>query len=195
MKNPIAGNVKTRLGKWMGNHSALDIYYELVRQTRQLALQFNGSKYLYYSDYIDQNDLWSNSEFQKHLQNGEDLGERMANAFKEVCRIHSHAVIIGIDCPYLTLSHLTNAIDSLKSNQVVIGPAQDGGYYLLGMNEFNPFLFKEINWGSNKVFTQTLQRAEDQNLSVAQMEILSDIDIPADWENWLRYKSRDVTRS
>ena len=195
MKNPIIGNVKTRLGNTVGDAIALDIYLELLNYTHQLALQFKGPRYLFYSDLIDYHDMWSNNSFHKLQQKGKNLGERMMNAFDQVCSLHPISIIIGVDCPYILPSHLDSAFDSLKLHQVVIGPAVDGGYYLLGTRGFYPQLFKDISWSTNKVLKQTLQRAADHNLSVAQMEILSDIDTVADWKKWLRFKSQKTAEN
>lgn len=184
-KNPVPGKVKTRLARDLGNQEAYDIYLRLVARTRQTALGLPTDRFLYYSDFIDTTDQWPAAHFQKRLQRGADLGDRMRNAFEEVLGGgFDRAVIIGTDCPAITPALLAEAFEKLQSGSLVVGPALDGGYYLLGMRGFFPTLFEHIDWSTEKVLDQTLQRAGALNLIPAFLPALSDIDTIEDWERF-----------
>lgn len=185
IKNPIEGKVKTRLGRVVGEDEALRIYLELCKLTRKCVDDFPGVKYLFYSDEIISADEWSEESYNKQKQQGKDLGERMLNAFKLVFSQHNRIIIIGSDCPYLKKSHLLQALETLEKVNCVIGPARDGGYYLLGLNKMIPELFKDKRWSSKYLFAETLDTLKELNHSVSFLEALEDIDDISDWE---RYK-------
>lgn len=182
VKNPELGKVKTRLAISMGDKKALEIYNKLLAYTKEILLHLsNVKKCIYYSSFIDRKDDWINDQFEKHIQSKGDLGERMNNAFSEVFDSCEHVIIIGSDCPQLTASHLNDAFESLKNHNVVIGPSQDGGYYLLGMDKHYPELFQGIEWSTNTVLSATIQKAKDKHLKISELETLSDIDFEEDW--------------
>lgn len=185
IKNPVLSRVKTRLAKTLGERTALEIYRQLLSVCRGIADQYKGPKYLYYSDEMDNNDGWNNGHYHKRVQCGNTLGERMFNAFADVFKQHSKAMIIGSDCPYLELQHLKEACEKIETCECVLGPTQDGGYYLLGMNDLYPELFDSIPWSQPSVLSTTLSRISDSGLSYALLEKLEDIDTEEDWE---RYK-------
>ena len=182
IKNPELGKVKTRLAISMGDNKALEIYNKLVDYTKEVLLQLsNVKKYVYYSSFIDRQDDWNNDHFEKHVQSTGDLGTRMNTSFSEVFESCDHVIIIGSDCPQLTSSHINDAFSRLRNHNVVIGPSQDGGYYLLGMNKHYPELFQGIEWSTNTVFSDTLQIAKNKGLTISELETLSDIDYEEDW--------------
>ena len=136
IKNPRLGYVKTRLAASVGNEAALQIYHILLEKTREAALGSEAERWLWYSDEIPENDDWSANLFNKKLQPGGDLGNRMSGAFNAAFEAGAQkVVIIGSDCPEVTGELLEEAFDQLASNDVVIGPTFDGGYYLLGMSQ------------------------------------------------------------
>jgi len=100
----------------------------------------------------------------------------MFAAFKNLFKNHRSVVLIGCDLPDLTSALISKAFDALQSNDLVIGPSCDGGYYLIGLKKEMPDLFKEISWSSEKVLKQTLERAERLSLKVQLLEKLRDID-------------------
>ncbi|MEM8584666.1 MAG: TIGR04282 family arsenosugar biosynthesis glycosyltransferase [Bacteroidota bacterium] len=153
VKNPIAGKTKTRLASDVGNEMALAMYGQLMDYTRREALKLSGvDRLLYYSDFIPQNDMWSMGGFNRRVQSGADLGERMENAFSEVFSAGAdRIIIIGSDCPGVTSDLLVEAFSLLKENDVVLGPALDGGYYLLGMKSLHESLFREMQWSIESV--------------------------------------------
>ena len=105
----------------------------------------------------------------------------MSSALDETFETCEHLIIIGSDCPQLTPSHINDAFDRLKTHNVVIGPSQDGGYYLLGMDKHYPALFQNIEWSTNTVFSDTIQIIKDNGLTISELETLSDIDYEEDW--------------
>jgi uncharacterized protein len=176
-KNPIPGKVKTRLAATVGKDKALKIYKQLIQYTIELTNQLPIPKFLYYSDSIDLNDNWSNSLYKKMLQSGAGLGEKMKNAFSDLFdQGYDKVLIIGTDCPELSPGIINAAFDKLNNHDVVIGPARDGGYYLLGMKKLYPVLFQDISWSTDQVLHQTLSACVDSGLSNLLLDELSDID-------------------
>ncbi|MFD1094910.1 TIGR04282 family arsenosugar biosynthesis glycosyltransferase [Salegentibacter chungangensis] len=175
-RNPEIGKVKTRLAKKTGNQAALEIYNFLLRHTVAITKNIKAAKSVYYSDEIWQNDLWSEELYDKKLQSGPGLGERMENAFREgFSEGYKHIVIIGSDLFDIQEADITEAFEHLSKNEFVIGPAQDGGYYLLGMNSLNSDVFKGKNWGSSSVLGSTLN--DLKNKKVKLLEVRNDIDV------------------
>jgi uncharacterized protein len=181
VKNPVLGKVKTRLADALGEENALLIYQKLLQHTCLITSNLSVNKYVFYLEYINHNDLWKDEIYEKELQHGNDLGERMKNAFELLFqRGYKEIAIIGSDCYELTEEIIINAFDELKKKDVVIGPAKDGGYYLLGMNVFIPQLFAGKSWSTNNVFRETLAEIKLFKYSIYQLPLLSDVDIPAD---------------
>lgn len=181
-RNPELGKVKTRLAKTVGNESALEIYKFLLNHTLEITKDLHLDKYVFYSEDINQDDIWDTAIFRKKLQAGDDLGERMNNAFTEIFSLgYEKAIIIGSDMFNLDTNDLNNAFEALQDNQYVLGPATDGGYYLLGMKEVNSEVFLNKNWGTNTVLKTTLQDLRDEKLVV--LEERNDIDYYQDIKN------------
>ena len=189
IKNLIPGKVKTRLAATIGEKAAMDIYQELVSITRHQVDQVPFDVYWYFSDFIpSENGFGSHNQ---RIQEKGDLGSRMSQAFQEVFEAgHKKVLIIGTDCPRLTLSILVKAEHALDQSEVVIGPAEDGGYYLIGTNSFYPELFKGINWSTSSVLKQTIQLVGELKLTYQFLERLSDIDLEEDWNKYLEIKQK-----
>lgn len=185
IKNPIKGRAKTRLAATVGDDKALRIYLELLRHTRNIATKIDAKRNLFYSHFIDNNDEWNNNSFDKQLQIDSDLGGKMAAGFQAVFeKKATKAVIIGSDCASLTTDIVNDAFAKLDTHDFVIGPADDGGYYLIGMNTFTPELFQNIAWSTKEVFPQTVDIITKSNKSYALLPILSDIDYEEDWKKY-----------
>ncbi|CAA0144609.1 conserved hypothetical protein [Tenacibaculum maritimum] len=181
-RNPELGKVKTRLAKAVGNETALTIYKFLLDKTKKVTQNLNCDKAVYYSVQVRNHDIWEEKNYQKKLQKGEDLGIRMHNAFQEAFENNYEKVlIIGSDLYDLTPNHIYEAFDKLNSNEVVIGPAKDGGYYLLGMKKLIPSIFKNKNWGTSSVRKDTLKDLEKVNVHL--LEPLNDVDLIEDIED------------
>lgn len=185
VKNPIPGQVKTRIARTVGDAKALEVYQHLLAYTQKLASEFTGHCAVYYGDFVNADDGWNS--FVKYQQVGVDLGERMQNAFDEQFRAGvGKVVIIGSDCFDLTSSHIHNAFAALDTVDVVIGPATDGGYYLLGMNQLQPFLFQNMPWSQPELRQLTELAILQHGLTYAQLDELTDIDEWTDYEAYVQ---------
>jgi uncharacterized protein len=183
-KNSDKGKVKTRLAETLGDDKALAIYKQLTAYTHQIAQQLDCDKWLFYSERYE-------TEFEKinnytiRIQRGADLGERMRNAFSDVLSAgYERAVIIGTDCLQLQVELVQEAFHALELYDVVIGPADDGGYYLLGMKRLYASLFANKNWSTSTVAKDTFLDINHLGLQVYQLPSLGDIDTEADWNKY-----------
>ncbi|QMW01548.1 TIGR04282 family arsenosugar biosynthesis glycosyltransferase [Spirosoma foliorum] len=184
VKNPIPGQVKTRIARTVGDARAVEVYSHLLAYTQQLAHSFANECVVYYGDFINPDDGWN--QYPKYQQTGADLGERMANAFQEQFATGANKVIIiGSDCLEITPDHINQAIRVLDTVDVVIGPATDGGYYLLGMNQLQAFLFRDMPWSQPELCQLTELAILQHNLTFARLGELTDIDEWADYERYL----------
>ena len=182
-RNPELGKAKTRLAKTIGEEKALEIYILLLQKTREITENLACDKAVYYSVKVRDNDLWDASIFQKHQQLGEDLGVRMENAFKKGFEEgYENIVIVGSDLFDITSNHINEAFEKLNTNDVVIGPAEDGGYYLLGMTKNHPAIFKNKEWGTSSVRKDTLE--DLKNNKVYLLNELNDIDVYDDLKKY-----------
>lgn len=135
----------------------MEIYQFLLRHTRTITQELPTEKWVYYSEEIWEDDLWNTKGYQKKLQHGEDLGTRMKNAFEEGFQMgFEKIVIIGSDMYDLSQEDLQRAFEHLDQHDFVVGPAEDGGYYLLGMKRLKECLFEGKNWGNDTVLQSTL---------------------------------------
>lgn len=178
-RNPELGKVKTRLAKTIGDQAALKIYTTLLQHTANVTQQANCDKAVYYSVKIRSNDLWDNTHFQKHQQEGSDLGLRMKKAFQDAFNNgYTKVMIVGSDLYDLKTSHIEEAFVQLNQNDVVIGPAEDGGYYLLALKSLHKNIFENKNWGTETVLNATLNDLSDAKIHF--LEKLNDIDLYED---------------
>ena len=177
-KNLLYGKVKTRLAATIGNARAFDVYKKLISHTYSVAKQVTCDSIVYYSSHIEKND---EHNFYKEIQYGNNLGERMKNAFNDVFqKKYSKVIIIGSDCPQLNCTIVNEAFEQLNNVDVVIGPAADGGYYLLGMKQLYTFLFENIEWSANSVFEKTVSVCKSHGVSRFHLPILHDVDVEED---------------
>jgi rSAM/selenodomain-associated transferase 1 len=177
VRNVQLGKVKTRLAKSIGDDNALKIYIHLLNKTADVAAEAKCHKAVFYSEYIEEADEFMVPVFQKFLQNGKDLGDKMMNAFvKGFSRGHDKIIIIGSDCYELTSEIIENAFHLLDTKDVVIGPAKDGGYYLLGMKSLHKSLFQNKEWSTNNVLVDTLLDLKNLGLSYELLQPLNDVD-------------------
>ena len=181
-KNPELGKCKTRLAKSIGDISALEVYKKLLQHTAKVTQDLSADKVVFYNiEPIDQDDF-SSTYFSKKTQRGDDLGEKMSNAFQEGFQNnYEKVVIIGSDLYDLQTRDIDEAFLQLTHNDYVIGPAKDGGYYLLGMKKFTPEVFQEINWSTATVLKETLHILK--NKKVALLTQKNDIDTIDDIKN------------
>ncbi len=176
MRNPKLGKVKTRLAKSIGDKNALEIYKLLLNHTQKVTVNLTCDKAVYYSIKIRNNDIWDENIYQKYKQKGEDLGIKMHNAFEDSFKKgYEKVIIIGSDLYDLQEHHINKAFKSLDNNDVVIGPAEDGGYYLLGMKQLHNNVFKNKKWGTKTVKENTLEDLKQNSIYI--LEELNDIDV------------------
>lgn len=184
-KAPIAGQVKTRLTKTYSAEVAAGIHACLTEHTIFSAVSSN----------LCLVELWcapdTDHPFFKSCrqmypvklvqQQGGDLGERMSRAFDTVLAKCEYVIIIGADCPDLSHDHIKQSLAFLEGGgDVVLGPAKDGGYVLIGLKKPSPSLFSDIKWGTSEVFAVTWQRIDELGLKALSLEPLNDIDRPDD---------------
>ena len=178
-RNPELGKCKTRLAAKVGDESALDIYKFLLNHTVAITQNVNAAKQVWYSEEIWMNDIWDNAVYDKRLQQGTDLGVRMANAFQAgFASGFERVIVIGSDMYDLSEDDLEKAFTILKVKDFVIGPAEDGGYYLLGMKAFNAEVFKNKTWGTSSVLQNTLNDLKNENIEL--LEARNDVDVYED---------------
>ena len=189
IKNPVLGKVKTRLAKYIGDRSALQIYLSLLKHTFKITKELEDVvKVVYYSDVVEEDDMWISTSFGKSLQEGNDLGMRMKNAFQTAFNEGAErVVIIGSDCFELTQNYIEHAFNILNSNQAVIGPAVDGGYYLLGMNRMYSSVFQDVEWSSHNVFVSTFVKLKEEDIQFKLLPVLYDVDRVEDVPELLQY--------
>lgn len=179
MKNPIPGKVKSRLAATIGNEHALNVYLSLLNYTKAYLSNIDIDIYWYINESPDSKfaDSFFTEQDQIKIQKGDSLGQKMSNAFEELFeKGFASSCIIGTDCPYINEQSIEEAFVELSTADFVIGPAKDGGYYLLGMNQFEPNLFTEIEWSTDNVFQKTVLKIQDLKKTYSALATLSDID-------------------
>lgn len=183
------GKAKTRLAATIGKEKALEVYLLLLDHTRKVAMTSDAQKHLYYSEFIDDQDDWSNDTFVKHLQDqNPDLGQKMYTAFSELAKSGvKKALIIGSDCLELTPEIVNSAFKTLDQKDAIIGPAKDGGYYSMGFNfqniEMEAVLKKAFlgkKWSHDHVLKEAKEALESFSVDYALLPTLSDVDVEAD---------------
>lgn len=186
-RNPELGQCKTRLAKTIGDENALEVYKFLLNHTASIAKEVKADRYVFYSENIIKDDLWDVGTFRKKLQKGDGLGQRMHNAFVELLEMgYEKVAIIGSDLLDLDAEVVNDAFAKLDFKDVVIGPALDGGYYLLGMKNLYPIVFENKVWGSISVLQSTLE--DLQNSTLHLLKELNDIDTFEDMRHYEQLK-------
>jgi uncharacterized protein len=182
VKNPQLGKVKTRLARTIGDQAAFDAYMLMLAHTRDVTVEVDSHRAVFYSEYIDDGDAWTRPDFAKHLQAAGDLGTKMQSAFETMfAEGYKKAVIVGSDLLDLQVQHVSQAFRALQHHDFVIGPATDGGYYLLGMTSLAPELFRNKAWSTGSVLSSTMADIQMLNKTVHHLPQLTDIDEEADW--------------
>ncbi|MEI6653120.1 MAG: TIGR04282 family arsenosugar biosynthesis glycosyltransferase [Chlorobiaceae bacterium] len=176
-KNPEAGMVKTRLAHTIGDKKALEIYETLRQHTARVADKVHAERQVFFSRFIPSFDLFLTSNFSVRLQEGDDLGERMLHAIKSGFESgFHHVMLIGTDCYELNPAILEEAFSVLERADAVIGPATDGGFYLIGMNRVMPELFLDRKWSTPDVLGKTIAILKQLDTPYELLVELPDID-------------------
>lgn len=187
-KAPVPGQAKTRLIPALGPEGAAALQQRLLNRTLATASMAGAVVQLWCSpdrDHPAFDRVAERYALSCYPQQGSDLGARMAHALQMALLSHPYAVIIGTDCPQLTPELLRQALGRLAQGEdAVIGPAADGGYYLLGLRRFEASLFEDIDWGSDQVLAQTRERMAQSGLCCGTLARLHDLDRPEDLERF-----------
>ena len=182
VKNILLGKVKTRLAKTIGDQNAFEVYKYLVeiteRETNKLE---NCDVHIYFSDVIIESKWLGKSKF---VQAGDDLGQRMKNAFENGFENkYTHIIGIGSDLPDLNARIISQAFDHLEQSETVFGPAEDGGYYLLGMNKLYHCIFENKAWSTENLLNSTQLELNELGIKIVLLPTLNDIDTLEDLKN------------
>ncbi len=192
-KAPVPGQVKTRMIPHLSAQQASELHSELLFWTARtlckdklgaVELWLAGDSGLAFTKSINTLDFDSH-----RTQWGEDLGERMANAIADGLDRYAKVILVGSDCPMIDHAYLQAAIDAVDHHQIVLGPAEDGGYVLIGASVECREIFRGINWGCSTVFKETVEILTVRTMSWQALRVLPDIDRPEDLPAW--YLLRD----
>ncbi len=189
---PREGQVKTRLAAKIGAPAALEAYRTLLRALF-LSLETLKGVEVHVAPADGRRDEFPlpPPTWRFCPQSEGTLGVRLAAAFADAfARQAGPVAIIGADCPDVTVEHIREAWRVLREKDVVLGPAADGGYWLIGLRQPEPRLFEEIAWGTDQVFVQTIARAKERKLAIGLLEILEDIDSKEEWDRFKARKKR-----
>ena len=193
VKAPRPGKVKTRLAAVLGETVACAAYCRMVAVLRGRLSSLNTVSLCFSPpEAAEEVRLWLQAGGDLVPQSAGDLGERLKDAFAGAfARGDRRVVIIGSDSPAITQGDIELAWTALNSHEIVLGPARDGGYWLIGLRQPQPQLFQNMVWSTPKVLRETLERASASGLSVKLLHELDDIDTAADWEQFLRDEAKN----
>jgi uncharacterized protein len=188
---PIVGQAKTRLIPALGASGAAALHRQMTAHTMVQVQNLQAiqkiTATIYFAGATEPSEMarWLGCNWQYQQQVTGDLGRRMAQAFIDSFAVGmKRVVVMGTDCPGITAHILQAAFEQLSMNDVVLGPAIDGGYYLIGLRSMIPELFVDMPWSTDAVLSQTMEIAQKLNRSVALLPLLADVDRPADLPVW-----------
>ena len=188
VKAPVPGRVKSRLARDLGAGQALEAYRVLVERELDAFSQVEFPVELWVSGDPGNAQVrdWSmRYALTVRRQPSGDLGRNMHEAISSCCAAGRAGVVIGSDLPAVDASYVELAASLLQERDLVLGPAEDGGYALIGLNTPVATLFSDIDWGTDRVYRQTRSKAERLGLSVGELPITWDVDTIADWKRFL----------
>lgn len=188
-KAPVAGTVKTRLIPLLGAAGAAALHRKLLLQTLSTAVEADlGPVELHAAPDVRDPfliDAAKRAGVALLPQRGDDLGARMSNAFAEALARHSRVIIIGTDCPVLEPRHLGKTSAALDADhKAAFIPAEDGGYVLIALSQWDHLLFDNMRWGTDTVMADTRARLAQLKWRWHELETLWDIDRPEDYRRW-----------
>ena len=189
VKYPQPGFVKTRLAKEIGKKNASELYRLFVETLLARIKDKNFTRVIFYSPISKRNEIkrWLGDNLALSPQKGRGLGERLSYAFRLTFKNGAkRVVVIGTDSPALNKKLILDAFKKLKETQCVLGPAFDGGYYLVGLASFHEEIFQHIYWSSDNVFKQTLKTIKKSRISFSLLDKQLDIDNKDDLHTFCR---------
>mgnify|MGYP000500499996 CR=1 FL=1 len=199
-KWPLLGNVKTRLARSIGNEKALEVHLILMNEVLdKLIAAKQGDTELWLNEIPAQQTCMASiiQKTQKNnivckVQQGVNLGDKMADAIVSSLKKYNKVIIVGSDCPNISVSILAEASKALDKTDLVIGPAEDGGYVLIGASRFDACIFADVAWGQGAVFVKTQENARNLGFTETLLSESWDVDELADYERWLNTKNTKV---
>lgn len=196
VKAPRPGQVKTRLANTIGAGAAASAYRKMVETLFAALAPLQPVEVRFAPDDAHEElQPWLHAGWICTPQGPGDLGERLTRAFRDGFQGGlKRVVIIGSDCPTVTPRDIRAAWDALEKFDVVLGPAVDGGYWLIGLRQEHPELFRGVPWSSDEVLTTTLQLATETRLTVFQLEVKRDVDTEVEWRAYCATKTGEQTR-
>jgi len=200
-KYPDEGKVKTRLAKTTGKKFATEFYKLCAQHTFQELKKLPEETIRLYIFFDSDNNRgkiksWVNSGFLFHPQSGKNLGEKMFTAFSEIFENgFEKAVIIGTDLPDISSEIIIEAFSAMKKKDAVIGPSTDGGYYLLGLKSIRKEFFTNIDWSTDSVYEQTMDKLINANMEIHTLKELIDIDTENDLIDWMSSKKQNESNT
>jgi len=181
LRRPELGKVKTRLAATIGPERALEVYSTLLHHTLKCAAELDLERVAWTTGNGDVTELLAPYDFVVYEQRGNDLGERMEFAFDHAFNTgNSPVVIIGTDCPGITQDLLEQALYALQDHDAVLGPARDGGYYLLGLKRPFNLVFRGMKWSTETVARDTVKVLKEHALTLHLLPVLIDVDTEQD---------------
>jgi uncharacterized protein len=186
-KTPVLGEVKTRLIPKIGEQAALDLYVEMFGRLLSALMGTTFCLELWVTPRTD-HAFFNKYPVSRFQQSGPDLGARMSNALEDGLTRHGEVLLIGTDLPLIDASYINLALDCLGEEEVVLGPAEDGGYGLIGVREGLPDIFSGVHWGTDKVLSQTCAQLNQRKLNYGMLPLIWDVDRPGDlprYRAWL----------
>jgi hypothetical protein len=196
VKAPLPGKVKTRLARELGDEAACRLYRNMARDiAEKLGRDDSWETIIAFSPPEEEGLVrdWLGPGFSYHPQKGDDLGERMFRAIADALESgYGRVVLVGSDIPEITAEIILRAFESLEGVDIVLGPARDGGYYLVGMKRPYRDIFTGIPWSTPEVMAATCGRIREAGLTTAFIEPLSDVDDPEDLETHFRKTLKDL---
>lgn len=195
-REPVPGRVKTRLLPTLSPEQACELHCELVMWTARQLLDARLGQVQVCVAGDPAASLFAQCTAagvaSVSRQQGADLGERMFNALECGLQNHSRVILVGSDCPAITPAYLGLAVDALAHADVVIGPAEDGGFVLIGVTAVQPAMFSSVQWGTSEVYRVTRENLQRLQLRCAELPTLADIDRPEDLMLWERARQLSV---
>jgi uncharacterized protein len=181
LKYPELGKVKTRLAKVLGDQFVLNLYENFIKDLYNKALKISADVYVFYTkdSQSTENNIFWNTKFEYFKQQGNDLGKRMYNALDVIInKNYKKCVLIGSDSPDLPVEIINQAFQQLDSNNVVLGPSEDGGYYLIAINQnsLNKTIFNNVKWSTNIVLEQTINNILHEKMTYSLLIKWHDFD-------------------
>jgi len=175
IQQPLPGEIITKSGEALSEREVFSIQQQLSLHTYYTSINVSADKFLFYSNTIQHEDTWVNDAYKKYLQQGEDLSKRMMHAMEIIFQQgYSKAIIVCRQNIEIESFHLQRAFDVLNDYDIVIGPSQDGGYYLIGMKKLHHELFADKIAGKSSLLQQTLNDITKLRLTYHLQQVLGD---------------------